>query len=109
MDIYETNEKFTELRKSLGLSRVDVGYMLGIPYRTLQDWELKRRRMTDYMYDLIRIRLCELPKYEKMVEVIRERFGLSSLKFNTLETLVEAIGLPKCKLCTHCFDGSSHF
>ena len=83
--------------------------MLGIPYRTLQDWELKRRRMTDYMYDLIRIRLCELPKYEKMVEVIRERFGLSSLKFNTLETLVEAIGLPKCKLCTHCFDGSSHF
>lgn len=49
------------------------------------------------------------PEYEKMVEVIRERLGLSSLKFNTLETLVEAIGLPKCKLCTHCFDGSSHF
>ena len=49
------------------------------------------------------------PEYEKMVDVIRQRFGLSSLKFNTLETLVEAIGLPKCKLCTHCFDGSSHF
>ena len=32
-----------------------------------------------------------------------------SLKFNTLETLIEAIGLPKCKVCTHCFDGSSHF
>ena len=48
-------------------------------------------------------------EYEKMVDVIRERFGLSSLKFNTLETLVEAIGLPKCKICTHCFDGSSHF
>ena len=43
-----------------------------------------------------------------MVEVIRERFGLSSLKFNTLETLVEAIGLPKCKLVP-LFDGSSHF
>ena len=38
-----------------------------------------------------------------------ERFGLTSLKFNTLETLIEAIGLPKCKVCTHCFDGSSHF
>lgn len=49
------------------------------------------------------------PEYEKMVDVIRERFGLSSLKFNSLETLVEAIGLPKCKICTHCFDGSSHF
>lgn len=49
------------------------------------------------------------PEYEKMVDIIRSRFGLNSLKFNTLETLVEAIGLPKCKLCTHCFDGSSYF
>ena len=49
------------------------------------------------------------PEYDKMVSIIAERFGLSSLKFNTLETLIEAIGLPKCKVCTHCFDGSSHF
>lgn len=49
------------------------------------------------------------PEYEKMVSIIAERFGLTSLKFNTIETLVEAIGLPKCKICTHCFDGSSHF
>lgn len=49
------------------------------------------------------------PEYRRMVEVIRERFGLSSLKFNTLENLVAAIGLPKCKLCTHCFDGTGCF
>ena len=49
------------------------------------------------------------PEYEKMVEIIRQRFGLNSLKFNPLETLVKAIGLPKCKICTHCFDGSSCF
>lgn len=49
------------------------------------------------------------PEYEKMVSIIAERFGLTTLKFNTLETLVEAIGLPKCKVCTHCFDGSSCF
>ena len=49
------------------------------------------------------------PEYCRLVEAIRERFGLTSLKFNTLETLVEAIGLPKCKVCTHCFDGSSTF
>lgn len=48
------------------------------------------------------------PEYEKMVDIIRERFGLTSLKFNTVEELVRAIGLPKCKICTHCFDGSSH-
>lgn len=49
------------------------------------------------------------PEYKKMVGIIAERFGLTTLKFNTLETLIEAIGLPKCKVCTHCFDASSHF
>lgn len=48
-------------------------------------------------------------RYNMLVEKIRERFGLTSLKFNPIETLVESIGLPKCKICTHCFDGSSHF
>lgn len=49
------------------------------------------------------------PEYKKMVQIIADRFSLTSLKFNTVETLVEAIGLPKCKVCTHCFDGSSCF
>ncbi|MCH5215525.1 MAG: amidophosphoribosyltransferase [Muribaculaceae bacterium] len=49
------------------------------------------------------------PEYNAMVEKIRERYGLTSLKFNSIETLVKAIGLPKCKVCTHCFDGTSHF
>lgn len=47
-------------------------------------------------------------KYQAMVEEMGRRLGLSSLKFNTLEHLIQAIGLPKCKVCTHCFDGSSH-
>ena len=49
------------------------------------------------------------PEYCRLVEAIRTEFGMTSLKFNTLETLVEAIGLPKCSICTHCFDGSSTF
>jgi amidophosphoribosyltransferase len=49
------------------------------------------------------------PEYNCMVEEIRRRLGLTSLRFNSLETLVKAIGLPKCQICTHCFDGSSHF
>lgn len=48
-------------------------------------------------------------RYGRMVSEICKDLGLDSLKFNTLEALVEAIGLPKCKVCTHCFDGSSHF
>ena len=43
-----------------------------------------------------------------MVEEIGRRLGLTTLKFNKIETLVKSIGLPKCKLCTHCFDGSSY-
>lgn len=49
------------------------------------------------------------PEYEALVEKIRQRFDLTSLKFNPIETLLESIGLPKCKICTHCFDGSSRF
>ncbi|MCF0193709.1 MAG: amidophosphoribosyltransferase [Bacteroidaceae bacterium] len=48
------------------------------------------------------------PCYCRMVEEMRSRLGLSSLKFSTIETLVEAIGLPKECICTHCFDGSSY-
>ena len=48
------------------------------------------------------------PEYKRMVDEIAKRRGLTSLKFAKLEDLVEAIGMPKCKLCTHCFDGSSY-
>lgn len=48
-------------------------------------------------------------KYSAMVEKIRENLDLTSLKFQKLNDLVNAIGLPKEKLCTHCWDGSSYF
>ena len=31
------------------------------------------------------------------------------LKFSTIDTLVNSIGLPRQDLCLHCFDGSSAF
>ena len=49
------------------------------------------------------------PEYRQMTEIIRNRFGLTSLKFTKLEDLIAAIGLPKEQICTHCFDGSSQF
>ncbi len=48
-------------------------------------------------------------KYNAMVEQIRKNLDLTSLKYQKLDDLVEAIGLPKEKLCTHCWDGSSYF
>ena len=47
------------------------------------------------------------PEYKQMIDRIAEKFGLNSLKFTKLETLIRAIGLPRNQICTHCFDGSS--
>ena len=48
-------------------------------------------------------------KYKAMVDKIRQDLDLTTLTFQKLDDLVEAIGLPKERLCTHCFDGSSYF
>jgi amidophosphoribosyltransferase len=44
-----------------------------------------------------------------MVEKIREKLGVTTLRYQRLDDLVDAIGLTKEKLCTHCWDGSSYF
>ena len=44
-------------------------------------------------------------KHKAMVDVIRKRLNLTTLKYQRLEDLVKAIGLPKEKLCTYCWDG----
>lgn len=49
------------------------------------------------------------PAYHLMVEKIAGKLSLDSLVYQRLDDLVEAIGLPKEKLCTHCWDGTSHF
>ncbi len=48
-------------------------------------------------------------KYDTMVDQIRKNLDLTSLKYQKLNDLVDAIGLPKEKLCTHCWDGSSYY
>ncbi len=50
----------------------------------------------------------ESPQYAAMVDVIRQKINITTLKFQRLDDLVEAIGLPKEKLCTHCWDNSSY-
>ena len=47
-------------------------------------------------------------EYAVMVDEIRKHLGVDSLKFNNIDTIVKAIGLPKSDLCTHCFDGTSY-
>ena len=42
---------------------------------------------------------------KKMRKAICEKFGFASLGFQTIEGVVNAIGIDRCKLCTYCWDG----
>ncbi len=44
-------------------------------------------------------------RYAAMVDKIRERLNLTSLRFQTLDDLLEAIGLPPENVCTYCWSG----
>ena len=44
--------------------------------------------------------------FGRMVERVRQRLALTTLRYQRLEDLVAAIGLPKRKLCTYCWDGA---
>lgn len=44
-------------------------------------------------------------RYAAMVEEIRKEFNINSVRYQTLDDLIEAIGLPREQLCTYCWDG----
>ncbi|MEF9985881.1 MAG: amidophosphoribosyltransferase [Bacteroidales bacterium] len=48
------------------------------------------------------------PKHNEMIGIMCKHLQLTTLKFQRLDDLIEAIGLPKCNLCTHCWDNSSY-
>ncbi len=77
------------------------------------DMELITRRIIkdfegEHDKNLDKYAKTDSPEYQRMVNEIAKRLGLTTLKFAKLESLVESIGLPKCQVCTHCFDGSSY-
>ena len=46
-------KKLIELRASTGMTRREFCEYFGIPYRTMQDWELGNRKMPDYLLRLM--------------------------------------------------------
>lgn len=89
----------------------------GCPYigftASKSDLELITRRIIqdfegDPNKNLEKYAVSDSPEYKRMVEEIGRRLGLTSVKFNKIETLIDAIGLPKERVCTHCFDGTSY-
>lgn len=78
------------------------------------DLELIARRIIkelegDDTKDLDKYAETGTEQYNTLVECIRKRLNITTLKFNTLEDLIASIGLPKECLCTHCYNGSGVF
>jgi amidophosphoribosyltransferase len=48
-------------------------------------------------------------RYRAMVDQIAKNLGIDSLIYQELGDLIEAIGLPKDRTCTHCWDGTGYF
>jgi amidophosphoribosyltransferase len=44
-------------------------------------------------------------KHRAMVDCIRHRLNLTTLRYQTIPDMLGAIGLPKEKVCTYCWDG----
>ena len=45
------------------------------------------------------------PRGKKLRQAICDKFKFASLGFQTIDGVVSAIGIDKCKLCTYCWDG----
>ena len=44
-------------------------------------------------------------QYHLMLEKIRQKLGFTTLSFNRLDDMIEAVGIDRSKLCTYCWDG----
>ncbi len=44
-------------------------------------------------------------RYHKMLEEINKQMGFTSLRYNRLDDMLEAVGIDKDNLCTYCWDG----
>ncbi len=47
----------------------------------------------------------ESEKYKNMVDRICEKMNFTSLAFNRLDDMIDAVGIEPCKLCTYCWNG----
>ena len=64
----ESADKIRRLREQTGMTRKDFSIHIGIPLRTIEDWEAGRRRPPEYIPRLIDYRL----KYEELIGKIKK-------------------------------------
>lgn len=54
------------IRQDLGMNRTEFSQYMGIPLRTLEEWEAGRRQMPDYVFRLIAY-------YTKMERLLKKK------------------------------------
>ena len=89
--------------------------MYGCPYlnfsRSTSDMDLITRRVIRKREGENDINMLETysdpdtPEYNAMVEEIRKELNFTSLRFNRLDDMLQAIRLDSDKICTYCFNG----
>lgn len=65
----ESSKRIRELRESIGLTRKEFSEHIGIPVRTLEDWEAGRRTPPEYIPRLISYQL----EYEELFRKVSEQ------------------------------------
>ena len=67
MNNMDIKDQLIEIRKETGMNRKEFAEYFGIPYRTMQDWELGNRQMPEYLLRLIayKVKMESLQKKEK--------------------------------------------
>ena len=92
--------------------------MHGCPYlnfsRSKSELDLAARRAVKELEGDASSRLDEYAdassdRYARMVKYIGQQLGLTTLRYQTLPDMVAAIGLPREKLCTYCWNGEALF
>ena len=78
----ENNNIIKQLRESIGLSRKEFSTHVGIPVRTLEDWEAGRRTPPEYIPRLIAYQL----KYEELLRKVSAK----DMEDNNLEKREDA-------------------
>ncbi len=86
--------------KYLGFSRMtsEMDLITRRIIARLEDGEITDEVLSEYADP-------ESEKYKRMVEEIRKELNFTSLRFNRLDDMLEAVGIEKCRLCTYCWNG----
>ena len=67
--------------------------------------QLDTRRIKDVEKFVVTVFRTDEQDGKKLRAAICEELHLASLEFQSLEGIIEAIGLPQEKLCTYCWNG----